>query len=80
MSRLAASAARRGRDVLAGADLDAALLVVGGCGAHALLDLARHGEERLLDVARVLGRSLEEGNAEAVGKFLEEVCQHQVHI
>lgn len=45
-------------------------LVVDGSVAHALLDLAGHGQEGLLNVGCVLGRSLEEGNAEAVGEFL----------
>jgi len=45
-------------------------LVVDGRVAHALLDLAGHGQEGLLDVAGVLGRGLEEGDAEAVCEFL----------
>lgn len=76
--RLAAAAAAGVRHVLAGADLHAALLVVGGRGAHALLDLAGHGQERLLDVAGVLGRGLEEGNAQAVGEFLRTSSQYVV--
>lgn len=51
-------------------DLDGWLGVVGGCGSHALLDLAGHGQESLLDVAGVLGRSLEEWDAQAVSKLL----------
>lgn len=50
--------------------MHAPLLVVGGGGAHALLDLAGHGQEGLLDVARVLGRSLKERNTQAVSEFL----------
>jgi hypothetical protein len=45
-------------------------LGVGGCGSHALLDLAGHGQERLLDVGGALCGSLEEGDAEAVRKLL----------
>ena len=56
---------------MAGGDVDVGLRVVGGnAAAHALLDLAGHGQEGLLDVAGVLGRRLEEGDAEAVGEFL----------
>lgn len=41
------------------------------CGStHALLDLAGHGQESLLDVGGVLGGGLEEGDAEAVSEFL----------
>jgi hypothetical protein len=52
-------------------DLDGGLVVDGGV-AHAFLDLAGHGQEGLLDVGCVLGRCLEEGDAEAVGEFLIE--------
>lgn len=52
------------------ADLYAGLGVVGGGGAHTLLDLPGHGQEGLLDVAGVLGRGLEEWNAQAVGELL----------
>ena len=45
-------------------------LVVDSCVAHALLDLAGHGQEGLLDVAGILGGSLEEGDAEAVCELL----------
>ena len=45
-------------------------LVVDSCVAHALLDLAGHGQEGLLDVACVLGGGLEEWDAEAVREFL----------
>ncbi len=58
------------RHAVAGTDLDVRLAVVGGGGAHPLLNLAGHGQEGLLNVAGVLGRRLEEGDAEAVGKFL----------
>lgn len=54
------------------ADLYAGLGVVGGGGPHALLDLPGHGQEGLLDVAGVLGRGLEEGDAQAVGELLWE--------
>jgi len=50
-------------------NLDSRLVVDGGI-AHTFLDLAGHGQEGLLDVGCVLGRCLEEGNAEAVGEFL----------
>lgn len=46
-------------------------LVVGRRRTHALLDLASHGQESLLDVAGVLGRGLEEWDAQAVGEFLQ---------
>lgn len=52
-------------------DLDGRLVVDGGV-SHALLDLAGHGQEGLLDVGCVFGRCLEEGNAEAVSEFLME--------
>ncbi|KAI7091953.1 small GTP-binding protein [Hortaea werneckii] len=45
-------------------------LVVHGRVTHALLDLAGHRQEGLLDVASVLCRSFEERNAEAVCEFL----------
>jgi hypothetical protein len=45
-------------------------LGVGGCGTHALLDLAGHGEESLLDVGGALCGGLEEGDAEAVCELL----------
>jgi hypothetical protein len=45
-------------------------LGVGGGGAHALLDLAGHGQEGLLDVGSALCGGLEEWNAEAVCEFL----------
>lgn len=55
------------------ADLHAGLGVVGCGGAHALLNLAGHGQESLLDVAGVLGGSLEERDSQAVGEFLRVV-------
>lgn len=54
-SRLAAAVVVIVADALALANLYAGLSVVGGCGSHALLDLAGHGEESLLDVAGILG-------------------------
>jgi hypothetical protein len=58
---------------LALADLHTRLRVVGGGSTHAFLDLAGHGQESLLDVAGVLGRCLEEWDAQAVGKFLSRM-------
>ena len=52
------------------ANLDIGLVVNGGC-THSLLDLACHGQERLLDVRGVLGGGLKERYAEAVRKLLE---------
>lgn len=69
-TRLAAAVVGVGADALALADLDGGFRVVGGGGAHALLDLAGHGQESLLDVAGVLGRGLEEGDSQAVSKLL----------
>jgi hypothetical protein len=45
-------------------------LVVDGCVAHALLDLAGHGKESLLNVVGVLGRGLKEWDSQAVGELL----------
>lgn len=67
--RLAAAVAVGGTNTLALADLDGGFRV-GGCRAHALLDLTGHGKESLLDVAGVLGGSLEEGDAQGVSKLL----------
>jgi hypothetical protein len=53
-----------------GANLNAGLGVGRGLRTHALLDLAGHRKEGLLDVGGVLGRGLEEGNAKAVGELL----------
>jgi hypothetical protein len=55
---------------MAGPDLDVGLSVVGGSGAHPLLDLARHCQESLLNIAGILGRRLEEGNSQAISEFL----------
>lgn len=35
-----------------------------------VLDLLRHRQESLLDVGRILGRGLQEGNGQLVGEFL----------
>ena len=70
MNRLAAAVAGSGRYAVTRANLDVWLSVVGSGGSHALLDLPGHGKEGLLDVAGVLGRSLEEWDAQAVGKLL----------
>jgi hypothetical protein len=66
---LTAAAGAAGLYALALADLHGGLVVDGGV-THALLDLAGHGEESLLDVAGVLGGGLEEGDAEAVCELL----------
>lgn len=66
---LAAATGAAGLHTLALADLHGGLVVDSGV-AHALLDLASHGEESLLDVAGVLGGCLEEGDAEAVCELL----------
>ena len=55
---------------MAGTNLDTRLGVCGSLRSHTLLDLAGHGQESLLDVGGVLGRSLEEGNSEAVSELL----------
>jgi len=48
-------------------DLDAGFVVGGGGdGAHAVLDLRRHGHEGLLHVGGVLGRRLQERDAQLV--------------
>lgn len=67
---LAAAVAGAGGDAVTLANLYTGLGVVGGGGTHALLDLSGHGQESLLDVAGVLGRGLEEGDSQAVGKLL----------
>ena len=66
---LTAATGAAGLHALALADLHGGLVVDGGV-AHALLDLAGHGEESLLDVAGVLGGGLEEGDSEAVCELL----------
>ena len=48
-------------------------LVVDGRVTHALLDLAGHGQEGLLDVACVLGGGLEKWDAEAVCELLRDI-------
>jgi hypothetical protein len=68
-SHLTAATGAAGLHALALADLHGGLVVDGGV-AHALLDLAGHGEESLLDVAGVLGGGLEEGDSEAVCELL----------
>ena len=74
LSSLAAAAARSALYTLALADGDCGLRV-GGCGTHALLDLAGHGKESLLDVGGALCGGLEEGNAEAVCEFLSSLSE-----
>jgi len=69
---LTAATGAAGLHALALADLHGGLVVDGGV-THALLDLAGHGEESLLDVAGVLGGGLEEGNSEAVCELLWKV-------
>jgi hypothetical protein len=69
IENLAAAAGAAGLHALTLANLHSGL-VVNGSVAHTLLDLACHGEESLLDVAGVLGRGLEEGDAEAVCELL----------
>ena len=69
LHRLTAATGAAGLHALALADLHGGLVVDGGV-AHALLDLAGHGEESLLDVAGVLGGGLEEGDSEAVCELL----------
>lgn len=66
---LAAAATGSVLHTLALADGDCGL-GVGSCGTHALLDLAGHGKESLLDVGGALCRGLEEWNAEAVCELL----------
>ena len=69
--RLAAAARLAAGDALSGGDVDVRFRVVGrDAAAHALLDLAGHRQEGLLDIAGVLGRRLEEGDPEAIGEFL----------
>lgn len=68
--RLAAAAAGRVGHAVSGADLDTRLGVGGSLRSHALLDLAGHRQESLLDVGGVLGRRLEERDTKAVSEFL----------
>lgn len=58
--------------------MHAGFRVVGSRGAHALLDLASHGQESLLNVAGVLGGGLEEGDAQAVSEFLDRVVSFRL--
>ena len=46
------------------------LFVLAGGSSHALLDLAGHCEESLLDVGGVLSGGLEEWDPKAVGELL----------
>ena len=72
IASLTAATSAAALHALALADLHSGLVVDGGV-AHALLDLAGHGEESLLDVAGVLGGGLEEGDSEAVCELLSKV-------
>lgn len=76
MPLLAAAAAGRRRDAVAGTNLDTGLGVGRGLGTHALLDLAGHGQESLLDVRGVLGRGLKEGDSQAVGELLHKLVRN----
>lgn len=52
-------------------DLQVGLVSAGrGAGAHALLDLGRHGHEGLLHVGGVLGAGLQEGDGQGISKLL----------
>jgi hypothetical protein len=53
-----------------GTNLNTGLGVCRSLRTHALLDLTGHGQESLLNVGSVLGRSLEERDAKAVGELL----------
>lgn len=67
--RLAAATRRSRLDTLALANLHSRLVVDSG-RSHAFLDLSCHCQECLLDIGRILGRSFEERNSEAVGELL----------
>ena len=71
-SDLTAATSRSGLHTLTLANLHCRF-VVDSSGTHAFLDLPSHGEESLFDVGSVLCRCLEEWNANAVGKFLQNV-------
>jgi len=71
-NQLAAAVAGSRRDTCALCNVDL-LLVLRGGASHPLLDLARHGQVGLLDVGCVLGRCLEEGDAERVGELLQQL-------
>lgn len=58
-------------NTLSSANLNSGLVVCGGC-THSLLDLTCHGQESLLDIAGILGRSFEEGDTKAVRKLLQD--------
>ena len=76
---LAAAAVIVVADALALSNLHAGLGVVCCGSTHALLDLAGHGKEGLLDIAGVLGRGLEERDSQAVGKLLLSYFVNAVH-
>jgi len=67
---LAAATARAALHALSLSDGDGGLGVCGR-GTHALLDLAGHGQEGLLDIGGALGRRLKEWDAETVCEFLQ---------
>lgn len=66
---LTAATRGAGLDSLSARDLDG-WLVIGGGRAHALLDLAGHGQESLLDVGGVLGGGLKEWDTEVISEVL----------
>ena len=68
-TRLAAAASRSRLHALSATNLYRRLVVC-GCRAHPLFDLAGHGQEGLLNIAGVLGRGFKEWDAKAVSKFL----------
>lgn len=72
-SSLAAAAVWRVGDIVTGANLHTGLGVRRRLRALALLDLSGHGQESLLNVGGVLGRGLEEGDSQAVGKLLRRL-------
>ena len=69
-SPLAAAAACRVGNAVAGSHLHVWFGIVGGRRAHPLLNLASHGQEGLLDVAGVLCRCLQEGDSQAIRELL----------
>ena len=68
-TNLAAAASSARLDTLSLSDLHS-WLVVDCSRAHALLDLAGHGQECLFDVGCVLRGSLKEWDAQTVGELL----------
>lgn len=66
---LTAAASRPRLNTLTLANLHSGLVVDGGC-SHTFLDLSGHCQECLLNVRCVLSGGLEEGDSEAIGKFL----------